>query len=75
MTDTGDRWTLWFTRLVQLVGLLIVITEQVAVLVFDRDPEPWLLLVAVAMMLGGLGLRMVLRGASAILSPPPEDKS
>ena len=67
MSAQGDRWSIWFTRIVQLVGLLIVITEQVAVLLLGRHPEPWLLLVAVAMMLGGLGLRLILRGATGLL--------
>lgn len=60
---------MWFTRAMQLVGLLLVVTEQVAVLFMDREPEPWLLLVSVAMMLGGLGLRLILRGAAQMLDP------
>ena len=73
MSTPADRWSIWFTRLVQLVGLLIVVAEQAAVLLWDRKPEPWLLLVAVAMMLGGLGLRLILRGAGGLLNGGTEN--
>lgn len=45
----------------------MVIVQAAAVYLLDREPEPWLLLVAVAMMLGGYGLRLILRGASGVL--------
>lgn len=74
MSDTQDRWSKWFTRAMQTVGLLMIITQAVAVYFGDHKPQPWLLLVAVAMMLGGYGLRMILRGASGILSDDTEKK-
>ena len=67
MSESQDRWSKWFTRTVQTVGLLMVIVQAAAVYLLDREPEPWLLLVAVAMMLGGYGLRLILRGASGVL--------
>jgi hypothetical protein len=62
-TPPPDRWSLWFTRLMQLVGLGIVCYETIVV---QRD-RPWLLLVAVAMMIGAQGLRLLLRGARGIM--------
>jgi hypothetical protein len=50
-------WDTWFWRLVQICGLGLVIYEAR----FEHADRPWLLLVAVAMMLGGLGAQFVLR--------------
>jgi hypothetical protein len=47
----------WFSRLIQIVGLAIVIYETLA----EQVDRPWLLLVAVAMMVGGLGLQLIVR--------------
>jgi hypothetical protein len=44
----------------------MVMVQAGAVYLLDREPEPWLLLVAVAMMLGGYGLRLILRGATGL---------
>lgn len=52
-----DPWQVWFSRLIQIVGLAIVIYETLAA----RVDRPWLLLVAVAMMVGGLGLQLIVR--------------
>ena len=73
MSESQDRWSKWFTRTVQAVGLLMVVTQAAAVYLLDREPEPWLLLVAVAMMLGGYGLRLILRGASGVLDTTGSD--
>lgn len=62
---TRDPWSIWFSRVMQVVGLLLVIYEAVAK---DRD-RPYLLLVAMAMMLGGLGLQLVLRWLLKRLEP------
>ena len=64
-----DRWSLWFTRLMQLVGLGIVVYETLVV----QSDRPWLLLVAVAMMLGGQGLRLLLRGARGLMEEAGDD--
>lgn len=66
MNGEADRWSTWFTRVVQTVGLVMVMVQAGAVYLLDREPEPWLLLVAVAMMLGGYGLRLILRGATGL---------
>lgn len=56
-TTTSDPWSIWFMRLVQVVGLGLVIYEAR----FEDGDRPFLLLVASAMMLGGLGIQLVLR--------------
>lgn len=60
-----DPWSIWFSRLVQVVGLGVVIFETVV----EENDRPWLLLVATAMMLGGLGLQLVLRALLARGAP------
>lgn len=67
MSGAQDRWSKWFTRLVQLVGLAMIVVQQAAVYLLGRDPQPWLLLVAMAMILGGWGLRQAIRGMSGLL--------
>ena len=52
-----DSWQVWFSRLVQVAGLGIVFYETLA----EQVDRPWLLLVAVAMMVGGLGLQFIVR--------------
>jgi hypothetical protein len=54
-----DLWSIWFSRLMQIAGLGLVIYEATV----ERVDRPWLLLVATAMMLGGLGLRLVVEWA------------
>lgn len=56
-TPTPDRWTVWFFRAVQLVGLCLIIYEAR----FNDHDRPYLLLVASAMMLGSVGMSMILR--------------
>lgn len=51
-----DPWSIWFSRLMQVAGLGLVVYEAVG----ENVDRPYLLLVAMGMMLGGLGLRMVL---------------
>ena len=53
----SDPWSIWFSRIIQIVGLGLVVYEAVV----EHTDRPWLLLVASAMMLGGLGLQLVLR--------------
>lgn len=60
MTDSKqqqatDPWSIWFFRLVQLVGLGSFIYE----LAFSRLDRPYILLVGLAMMLGGAGLQLI----------------
>jgi hypothetical protein len=59
-----DRWTVWFNRLVQVAGLGIVAHEEIT-----GHAQAGLLLVAAAMMLGGIGLRLLVRGARKMLEP------
>lgn len=67
MTDpstlhTLDRWSVWFNRVSQVAGLVLVAYEV-------SGPEnPFALLFAGAMMLGPVGLRLMLRGASGLLA-------
>ena len=61
----SDPWSIWFSRLIQVVGLGLVIYEAVV----EHTDRPWLLLVASAMMLGGLGLQLVLRWLLAKVGP------
>lgn len=57
--EVNDRWSLWFPRTMQSTGLLAFVYE----VVIERQERPWILLVAMAMMLGGVGLRLVLNYA------------
>lgn len=52
-----DRFTVWFFRAVQIMGLALIVYEALAA---DKD-RPYLLLVASAMMLGSVGMNMILR--------------
>jgi hypothetical protein len=54
-----DPWSIWFSRLIQVTGLGLVIYEALA----EHSDRPVLLLVATSMMLGGVGLQLVLRWA------------
>lgn len=54
-----DPWTIWFSRLLQIIGVATFI-EQLVVGQGNTD-RPWILLISLAMMLGGLGLQMLLR--------------
>lgn len=61
---TSDPWQIWFSRLIQVAGLGIVIFETLA----EHADRPWLLLVSTAMMIGGLGLQLVIRWAIGRIS-------
>lgn len=61
---SGDPWQIWFSRIIQIVGLGIVIFETLA----EQADRPWLLLVATSMMIGGLGLQLVIRWAIGHIS-------
>jgi hypothetical protein len=52
-----DPWQIWFSRLIQIMGLGIVVYETR----WEHNDRPWLLLAAVAMMTGGLGLQVLVR--------------
>lgn len=52
-----DPWSIWFSRLIQIAGLGLVIYESVVA----RTDRPWILLVASSMMLGGVGLQLIVR--------------
>ena len=58
--SSQDPWSIWFARLVQVVGLLIAI-EQVVVGQVQRHDRLLILALAMAMMLGGVGLQLLLR--------------
>lgn len=55
----ADPWSIWFSRLVQVVGLAIMVYETLV----EHTDRPWLLLSAMAMLLGGLGLQLIVRWA------------
>lgn len=57
--ERQDPWTIWFSRLIQLIGVGTFV-EQVFVSQGATD-RPWVLLISLAMMLGGLGLQLLLR--------------
>lgn len=63
--EPSDRWSLWFPRAMQSTGLLAFVYE----VVIERQDRPWILLVAMAMMLGGVGLRLVLNYVLGKVSP------
>jgi hypothetical protein len=60
-----DPWTIWFWRVVQIVGLLVFL-EQVVVGGGARPDRPWILLIACAMMLGGFGMVTLIRAVTRI---------
>jgi hypothetical protein len=60
-----DQWSKWFNALLQFTGWGIIV-EQVIV-GQDGHDRPWILLIAIAMILGGAGLRLLLRGALRML--------
>lgn len=62
--ESSDPWTVWFSRIVQIVGLVIVVEQLV---VGQGSPDrPWILMIAVAMMLGGIGLQLLLKAVLRI---------
>lgn len=63
--QTVDLWSKWFNRLLQVSGWGTIV-EQVIVGQGGRD-RPWILLVGVALILGGAGLRMLLRSAVRLI--------
>lgn len=52
-----DPWGIWFSRLMQIVGLSVIVYEAR----WEHNDRPWLLLAALAMMTGGLGLQVLVR--------------
>jgi hypothetical protein len=58
---TPDRWSRWFFRLVQLVGLALGVNEALG------RGRPWVLLFSGALILGAIGLRIMLRGAAVLV--------
>lgn len=54
---SSDPWQIWFSRIVQIGGLILIGYEAR----WEHNDRPWLLLVAVAMMTGGLGLQALAR--------------
>lgn len=54
-----DPWAIWFSRLVQVTGLAIMVYETLV----QKIDRPWLLLCSMSMLLGGLGLQAVVRWA------------
>lgn len=52
-----DPWQTWFSKVVQVAGLGIVIYE----VRWEHNDRPWVLLVAAAMMTGLLGLQALVR--------------
>lgn len=59
--STPDRWSTWFSRAMQLVGLCMVVFQQAT-----YKSDPWLLLIAAGMMLGGLGLQLIVKTISNV---------
>lgn len=63
--STSDPWSLWFWRIVQIIGLFVFL-EQVAVGGGARPDRPWILLIACAMMLGGFGMVTLIRAVTRL---------
>lgn len=64
----ADPWSIWFSRLIQLIGLGTFVEQ---VIVGQGSPDrPWVLLISLAMMLGGLGLQLLLRAFLRIGNGP-----
>lgn len=65
---SSDPWSIWFSRLVQVAGFGVFIEQ---VIVSQGSPDrPWILLISLAMMLGGLGLQLLLRALVRIGGGP-----
>lgn len=62
-----DLWSKWFNRSMQVGGFALVAYEAQA-----KDRAAWLGLIAVAMMLGGGGIRLLVRGAVRFLADDEE---
>jgi hypothetical protein len=58
---TSDPWQIWFSRLIQVTGLGIMVFETLG----RKAERPWLMLFATGMMLGGIGLQLILRWVAA----------
>jgi hypothetical protein len=65
-SDAGqqDRWTLWFFRIVQVVGLAIIIEQLIVGQ--GKEDRPWILLIGLAMLLGAFGIQLGLRAVMRI---------
>ncbi len=61
-----DPWSVWFFRLVQVTGLASFIYE----LLFEKADRPYILLVGLAMMLGGAGIQLIVVWALKRLTAP-----
>lgn len=61
-TQAPDRFQVWFWRLVQFVGLLIVCYETL----IEQRERPWLDLTALSMIAGAQGILLMLKGARAM---------
>ncbi len=68
-TQPQDRFQVWFWRLVQIVGLLVVCYEVVV----EKRERPWIDLLAVAMILGAQGIVMLLRSVRSIQEEADHD--
>lgn len=66
-----DRWSRWWNRISQVSGLAIIFYE---VIHYGEHASFVVLLFASAMMLGGAGLRILVRGATAAIDPPAEPR-
>lgn len=58
-----EGWTRWWNRISQIAGLGIIVYESV----FAERAQFIVLLFAAAMMLGGAGLRILVRGAASLV--------
>lgn len=54
-----DPWSIWFSRFIQVFGAVIMGYEAFA----EHTDRPWLLLCAMAMLIGGIGLQLIVRWA------------
>lgn len=67
--STGsDPWHIWFSRAMQIFGLLFMLFEAARILFTPAgtfSERPWLMMFSAGMMLGGMGLQAVLRWAMA----------
>ncbi len=62
---TADPWAVWWFRFMQVGGFGGFVHE----LVVGGVERKWLLLVCVAMMIGGQGLNLIVRAVSERMAP------
>lgn len=57
----NDPWSIWFWRIVQIIGLIVFLEQVIVSGSTTRPDRPWILIFAMAMMLGGYGMVTLIR--------------